>query len=93
LDAEELCAKKPGLIHATVVLHGEKGPWSNRPGFDEIGATVSGVFALEGSLTIPKQPPIESVTELSFSPRFSKTRTALQDESLLDPTFDRAMSS
>src|SRR6266702_5648552 len=58
LDAEELCAKKPGLIHATVVLHGEKGPWANRPGFDEIGATVSGLFALEGSLTSPKQPPI-----------------------------------
>ena len=30
LTAEELCEKKPGLIHATVVLHGEKGPWSNR---------------------------------------------------------------
>ena len=25
LDAEELCAKKPGLIHARVVLHGERG--------------------------------------------------------------------
>src|SRR5262249_16695669 len=24
LDAEELCAKKPGLIHARVVLHGDK---------------------------------------------------------------------
>ena len=24
-DADALCAKKPGLIHATVVLHGEKG--------------------------------------------------------------------
>ena len=54
LEAEELCAKKPGLIHVTVVLHGEKGPWSNRPGFDEIGATVSGVFALEGSLQQPE---------------------------------------
>src|SRR6478609_1764324 len=42
LDADALCQQKPGLIHATVVLHGEKGPWSNRPGFDEIGATVSG---------------------------------------------------
>jgi crotonobetainyl-CoA:carnitine CoA-transferase CaiB-like acyl-CoA transferase len=63
LDAEELCAKKPGLIHATVVLHGEKGPWSNRPGFDEIGATVSGVFALEGSLTSPKQPPIVPICD------------------------------
>ena len=39
LEAEELCARKPGLIHATVVLHGTKGPWSNRPGFDEIRAS------------------------------------------------------
>jgi crotonobetainyl-CoA:carnitine CoA-transferase CaiB-like acyl-CoA transferase len=58
LDAEELCAQKPGLIHATVVMHGEKGPWSNRPGFDEVGATVTGLFALEGTPTRPKQPPI-----------------------------------
>src|SRR5258708_8025248 len=63
LDAEELCAKKPGLIHATVVLHGETGPWSNRPGFDEIGATVSGLFALEGSLSSPKQPPIVPICD------------------------------
>jgi crotonobetainyl-CoA:carnitine CoA-transferase CaiB-like acyl-CoA transferase len=63
LDVEELCTKRPGLIHATVVLHGETGPWSNRPGFDEIGATVSGVFALEGSLTSPKQPPIVPICD------------------------------
>jgi crotonobetainyl-CoA:carnitine CoA-transferase CaiB-like acyl-CoA transferase len=63
LDAEELSAKKPGLIHATVVLHGETGPWSNRPGFDEIGATVAGVFALEGSLASPKQPPIVPICD------------------------------
>jgi crotonobetainyl-CoA:carnitine CoA-transferase CaiB-like acyl-CoA transferase len=58
LDAEELCAQKPGLIHATVVLHGEKGPWSNRPGFDEIGAAVSGLFTIEGTPTKPSHPPI-----------------------------------
>jgi crotonobetainyl-CoA:carnitine CoA-transferase CaiB-like acyl-CoA transferase len=63
LDAEELCARKPGLVHATVVLHGEKGPWSNRPGFDEIGATVAGLFAIEGSLTNPKQPPIVPICD------------------------------
>ncbi len=43
LDAEELSAKKPGLIHASVLLHGDKGPWSNRPGFDEIGADGVGL--------------------------------------------------
>ena len=63
LDAESLCEQKPGLIHATVVLHGEKGPWSNRPGFDENGAAVSGVFTIEGSPTRPKQPPIVPIAD------------------------------
>jgi crotonobetainyl-CoA:carnitine CoA-transferase CaiB-like acyl-CoA transferase len=63
LDAEELCAQKPGLIHATVVMHGEKGPWSNRPGFDEVGAAVTGLFSLEGSPTRPKQPPIVPICD------------------------------
>ena len=58
LTAEELSAKKPGLIHAKVVLHGEQGPWSNWVGFDEIGAAVAGVFANEGTLTQPSSPPI-----------------------------------
>jgi hypothetical protein len=63
LEAEELCAAKPGLIHASVVLHGARGPWSNRPGFDEIGAAVAGVFALEGTLSRPKQPPIVPICD------------------------------
>ncbi len=63
LDAETLCAQKTGLIHATVVLHGEEGPWSNRPGFDEIGAAVSGLFAIEGSPSQPKQPPIVPICD------------------------------
>src|SRR5260221_256221 len=58
LEAEDLCPRKPGLVHATVVPHGTKGPWSNRPGFDEIGATVAGLFALEGTLSRPQTPPI-----------------------------------
>jgi crotonobetainyl-CoA:carnitine CoA-transferase CaiB-like acyl-CoA transferase len=63
LDAETLSAQKPGLIHATVLLHGDEGPWANRPGFDEIGATVSGLFAIEGSLSKPKQPPIVPICD------------------------------
>ena len=63
LEAEDLCARTPGLIHATVVLHGTRGPWSNRPGFDEIGATVAGLFALEGTLNRPKQPPIVPICD------------------------------
>ena len=58
LSAEELCARKPGLIHANVLLHGDKGPWRSRPGFDEIGAAVAGLFCIEGTPEEPKSPPI-----------------------------------
>jgi crotonobetainyl-CoA:carnitine CoA-transferase CaiB-like acyl-CoA transferase len=58
LTAEELSHKKPGLIHAKVVAHGEQGPWANRVGFDEVGAAVSGLFSTEGSPSDPKSPPI-----------------------------------
>ena len=58
LTAEELNERHPGLIHAKVVLHGERGPWSNWAGFDEIGAAVAGVFANEGTLVQPSSPPI-----------------------------------
>jgi crotonobetainyl-CoA:carnitine CoA-transferase CaiB-like acyl-CoA transferase len=63
LDAETLSARKPGLIHAQVLLHGAKGPWKNRPGFDETGAAVTGLFAIEGSLTHPKSPPIIPIVD------------------------------
>jgi crotonobetainyl-CoA:carnitine CoA-transferase CaiB-like acyl-CoA transferase len=63
LDAEELCGKRPGLIHASVVLHGEHGPWANRLGFDEIGAAVSGLFAIEGTPSQPKGPPIVPICD------------------------------
>jgi crotonobetainyl-CoA:carnitine CoA-transferase CaiB-like acyl-CoA transferase len=63
LDAETLSAKKPGLIHTQVLLHGAKGPWKDRPGFDEIGAAVTGLFAIEGTPTHPKSPPIIPIVD------------------------------
>jgi crotonobetainyl-CoA:carnitine CoA-transferase CaiB-like acyl-CoA transferase len=63
LTAEELCSRRPGLIHAKVTLHGETGPWSNRTGFDETAGLVTGVFALEGTPNNPRLPPIRIVCD------------------------------
>ncbi|MBO9664204.1 CoA transferase [Dokdonella sp.] len=63
MDAETLAEQRPGLVHVSVVLHGEHGPWSNRPGFDEIGAAVTGLFAIEGTIGQPKQPPIVPICD------------------------------
>ena len=63
LDAEMFCEQKPGLITQPSFSNPETGPWSNRPGFDEIGAAVSGLFTIEGSPTRPKQPPIVPIAD------------------------------
>jgi crotonobetainyl-CoA:carnitine CoA-transferase CaiB-like acyl-CoA transferase len=63
LAAEALCERNPGLIHGTAVPHGETGPWSDRPWFDEIGTAVSGLFTIEGSPARPKQPPIVPIRD------------------------------
>src|SRR5262249_56166103 len=44
LDAEELCTQKPGLIHATLLMHAANLPCSNRPAFDHICAPATGLF-------------------------------------------------
>jgi crotonobetainyl-CoA:carnitine CoA-transferase CaiB-like acyl-CoA transferase len=63
LDAETLCEQHPGLIHVRVVAHGDKGPWKNRPGFDESGAAVSGLFCIEGTPSHPSSPPIIPIVD------------------------------
>jgi crotonobetainyl-CoA:carnitine CoA-transferase CaiB-like acyl-CoA transferase len=51
------------LIHAQVLLHGAEGPWATRPGFDEVGTCVSGIFALGGTLEEPRQPPMLPIVD------------------------------
>jgi crotonobetainyl-CoA:carnitine CoA-transferase CaiB-like acyl-CoA transferase len=63
LTAEDVAVGHRGLIHAQVLLHGAEGPWATRPGFDEIGACVSGIFALGGTLEDPKQPPMLPIVD------------------------------
>ncbi|MCD0485533.1 CoA transferase [Streptacidiphilus sp. ASG 303] len=63
LSAEELGERHPGLVQTEVLMHGPSGPWRLRPGFDEIGACVSGIFAIEGTLDHPRQPPMLPIVD------------------------------
>jgi len=63
LTADKVAVGHRGLIHAQVLLHGAEGPWATRPGFDEIGACVSGIFALGGTLEDPRQPPMLPIVD------------------------------
>jgi CoA-transferase family III len=63
LTADKVAAGHRGLIHAQVLLHSDEGPWATRPGFDEIGACVSGMFAFGGTLEDPRQPPMLPIVD------------------------------
>lgn len=63
LDPEHAAARRPGIIHASVSVHGPGGPWRDRPGFDQTAGAVAGLFALEGSAERPAIPIITVVND------------------------------
>ncbi len=67
LSPEQAAAVRPGIIHATVSLHGEAGPWANRIGFDQVAGGVAGMMLLEGSAEAPAMPCIGVVNDYIVS--------------------------
>jgi len=67
LSAEDMARVKPGIIHATVSLFGEQGPWKGYGGFDVSAGAATGIMALEGSLEEPKLPSIMVVDDYLVS--------------------------
>ncbi|MEJ8846113.1 CoA transferase [Variovorax rhizosphaerae] len=63
LSAQQAAAVRPGIVHASISLHGETGPWADRPGFDQTAGCVTGVMTLEGSPSQPKLPLIMVVND------------------------------
>jgi len=63
LSPAQAAATRPGIVHATVSLHGQTGPWADRPGFDQSAGCVTGVMTLEGAPDAPKLPPILVVND------------------------------
>lgn len=67
LTAEEAAKIRPGLIYINSSLHGEEGPWVNRPGFDQVAGAVTGMMTFEGSAEDPKIPSINVVNDYLVS--------------------------
>ncbi len=63
VDLDTAIKVRPGLIHVTVSLWGEGGPWAKRIGFDQIAGTGTGTSAAEGSLENPLLPPTMIVND------------------------------
>ncbi|WP_329019197.1 CoA transferase [Streptomyces sp. NBC_01601] len=63
LTAQEAAEVRPGIIHTSVTLHGERGPWADRVGFDQTAGCVTGMMTLEGSAEQPELPYIKVVND------------------------------
>jgi crotonobetainyl-CoA:carnitine CoA-transferase CaiB-like acyl-CoA transferase len=63
LSAQAAAAVRPGIVHATVSLNGESGPWANRIGFDQTAGCLTGMMLLEGADGLPGLPPTMVVND------------------------------
>ncbi|MGN0095305.1 MAG: CoA transferase [Corynebacterium sp.] len=63
LDATSAAETRPGIIHATVNLNGETGPWAGRVGFDQTAGALAGVLLAEGEDGVPALPQVPVVND------------------------------
>jgi len=63
VTAHQLAAARPGIVHASVTLHGETGPWAGRAGFDQTAGSIVGMMLLEGDAEQPKLPVVTVVND------------------------------
>ncbi|WP_181784751.1 CoA transferase, partial [Pseudonocardia pini] len=67
LSPEEAAAARPGIVHATNSLNGERGPWRDRVGFDQTAGALTGMADLEGAGGEPRLSPILVVNDYIVS--------------------------
>lgn len=54
---EVLHELRPGLIYTSINCYGHTGPWKNRPGWEQLAQTVTGIAAEQGDPDRPRLLP------------------------------------
>ncbi len=54
---EELAALRPGIVAVTINCYGDTGPWRQRPGWEQMAQTVSGMVIGQGGADHPALVP------------------------------------
>jgi crotonobetainyl-CoA:carnitine CoA-transferase CaiB-like acyl-CoA transferase len=54
LSADALAAARPGIIYVSINAYGHVGPWAQRPGWEQLAQTASGVAMDEGNTDKPQ---------------------------------------
>jgi crotonobetainyl-CoA:carnitine CoA-transferase CaiB-like acyl-CoA transferase len=63
LTPEDAARERPGIVYVSITVHGERGPWAERSGFDQTAGSVTGMMLLEGSEQNPQLPPVIVVND------------------------------
>lgn len=54
---EELAALRPGLVYVTINCYGDTGPWRERPGWEQLAQSVTGLAEAQGAPGPPTLVP------------------------------------
>jgi hypothetical protein len=61
LGPEDVVARHPGLVVATLSAWGNTGPWGQRRGFDSIVQAATGIAVIEGNESTPGALPAQAL--------------------------------
>jgi len=54
----ELARLRPGIIYVSINCYGHVGPWVDRPGWEQLAQTVTGLAAAQGTPERPQRMPV-----------------------------------
>ena len=57
---DQLAALRPGLIYVSINCYGPVGPWRGRPGWEQLGQTVTGLAVAQGAPDRPRIMPAQA---------------------------------
>ena len=62
LAPEDLAVLRPGVVYVSMSCYGDVGPWRERPGWEQLAQTVTGIAAVQGAGGDPQRgdggPPV-----------------------------------
>ena len=67
LTAEKCAEIRPGIIYCNTTFAGDRGPWKDRVGYDQVAGCVTGMAVLEGTMERPQLPVINVVNDFLVS--------------------------
>lgn len=53
----DLAKLRPGIVYTSINAYGHEGPWANRPGWEQLAQTVTGMADIHGGRGAPKLQP------------------------------------